>query len=402
MTIVSLGSVVAQAVTIIAAPILSRLFSPEQFGEYALFITIVGLLSTVSAASYELAIVKQSDEADANYLFQSCIVLSLATSMLLFLLLPIFNLFVDLPFAVLMPITIFLYAANNAMYSLLNRFERYTLLAKTQASRSTMIVFVQIIVGYLGFTRYGLTIGVIFSAFVVFIFSYFRFSTFHQIKDLVSIKKLKTLLMSNSDFAVYGVPQNTASYISSHAPVFVLTMYFDLAVVGAYFLSVKLVQIPANVLGSAVKRVFYRRAFVLKSDLKSLLQLYDKMALVMAVLIVPVTVFWFFNAEKIFPLIFGEEWILAAAISKWLLIWFGAQFVMAPTRSLFIVFNMQRNLLGFDTVLGFLRIGLLIGLAENLIALEVIKYYSIASAIISISFVIGWHFFLVSKKLVLE
>lgn len=403
VTIVSLGSVVAQTVTVLAAPILSRLFSPEQFGEYALFITIVGLLSTVSAASYELAIVKQSDEADANYLFQTCIALSLTTSILLFLLLPTFNLFVDLPFAALMPITIFLYAANNALYSLLNRFERYTLLAKTQASRSSMIVFVQIFVGYLGFTRYGLTFGVLFSAFVVFIFSYFSFSRLHQIKDFVSIKKSKTLLRTNSDFAVYGVPQNTASYIGAHAPLFVLTMYFDLAVVGAYFLAVKLVQVPANVLGAAVKRVFYRRAEVLKSDLQSLLQLYDKMTLMMTVIIVPVTVFWFFNAETIFPLVFGEEWDTAATISKWLLIWFGAQFVMAPTRSLFIVFDMQRNLLGLDTVLVFLRVGLLIGLAQNLVALEVVKYYSIVSAVISVSFVIGWHFFLVSKqKLALE
>jgi O-antigen/teichoic acid export membrane protein len=114
-------------------------------------------------------------------------------------------------------------------------------------------------------------------------------------------------------------------------------------------------------------------------------------------------VFWFFNAETIFPLVFGEEWDTAATISKWLLIWFGAQFVMAPTRSLFIVFDMQRNLLGLDTVLVFLRVGLLIGLAQNLVALEVVKYYSIVSAVISVSFVIGWHFFLVSKqKLALE
>jgi O-antigen/teichoic acid export membrane protein len=114
-------------------------------------------------------------------------------------------------------------------------------------------------------------------------------------------------------------------------------------------------------------------------------------------MIVPVMIFWFFNAEKIFPLIFGEGWDSAATISKWLLIWFGSQFVMAPTRSLFLVFDIQRNMLIFDTILGFLRFGLLIGLAENLEALEVVKYFAIVSAIISFSFVVGWYFFLVNK-----
>ena len=159
----------------------------------------------------------------------------------------------------------------------------------------------------------------------------------------------------------------------------------------------KLVQIPANFFGAAIKRVFYRRAEVLKSDLGLLLELYIRMTSLMTIIIVPIMIFWFFNAEKIFPFIFGVGWDNAATFSKWLLIWFGSQFVMAPTRSLFLVFDIQRNMLIFDTFLGFLRLGLLIGLAENLEALEVVKYFTIVSAIISFSFVVGWYFFLVNK-----
>ena len=43
------GTIIAQVFAVLASPILSRLYSPEQFGEYAIFITIVGLLSTISS-----------------------------------------------------------------------------------------------------------------------------------------------------------------------------------------------------------------------------------------------------------------------------------------------------------------------------------------------------------------
>ena len=67
------GTIVAQVIAVLASPILSRLYSPEQFGEYAIFITIVGLLSTISSLSYEMAIVKQKEEFDANSLFKICL-----------------------------------------------------------------------------------------------------------------------------------------------------------------------------------------------------------------------------------------------------------------------------------------------------------------------------------------
>ena len=392
------GTIVAQVIAVLASPILSRLYSPEQFGEYAIFITIVGLLSTISSLSYEMAIVKQKEEFDANSLFKICLCISLISSILVFLLVFILKLNTQIPFALIVPIGMFLYAINNAMYSLLNRYEMYSQLSKIQALRSAIIVTLQILCGYIGYTYYGLALGSLVSALVVFIFSFYKFSESHHMETLISMKKIKLLLINNSDFPKYGVAQNFVSYISANSPIFILTIYFDLAIVGAYFFAVKLVQIPANVLGAAVKRVFFRKAEVLKSDLNSLIRLYDKMAFAMTAIIFPIIIFWFFYAETIFPLVFGEEWINAAILSKWLLIWFGAQFVMAPTRSLFIVYDIQKQLLIFDFLLGLFRLSLLFFLAQTFSAIDVIMNYSIFSAIVCICFVIYLHYYLVRLR----
>ena len=392
------GTIIAQVFAVLASPILSRLYLPEQFGEYAIFITIVGLLSTISSLSYEMAIVKQKEEFDANSLFKICLCISLIASILVLLLIFILQLNTHIPFALIIPFGIFLYAINNAMYSLLNRYEMYSQLSKIQALRSAIIVTLQILCGYIGYTHYGLVLGALVSAIIVFVFSLYKFSESHEMETLISLKKIKLLLITNSDFPKYGVAQNFVSYISANSPILVLTIYFDLAIVGAYFFAVKLVQIPANVLGAAVKRVFFRKAEVLKYDLNSLIKLYDKMVLAMTAIIFPIVILWFFYAESIFPLVFGEEWINAAILSKWLLIWFGAQFVMAPTRSLFIVYDIQKQLLIFDFLLGLFRLSLLFFLAQTYSATDMIMNYSVFSAIVCICFVIYIHYYLVRLR----
>jgi lipopolysaccharide exporter len=398
VAVLATGTVFAQLIAMLAAPILSRLYTPEQFGGYGAFITVVGLFSTIAAFSYEMAIVKQAKEEQADHLFQTCIIISLTTSVIFFLLLQVFDRFTEMSFVKFIPIAMFLYAVNNAIYSLLNRYEMYTLLSKVQAFRSGVIVALQIICGYFGYTHYGLVVGILVSSLVICFYSYSQFLVSHKIKSFVSKKALKKLIITNLDFARFGVPQNMMSYLSANSPVLIIGVYYNLTAVGAYFFAVKIVQIPANFLGAAVKRVFYRKAEVLSSDPNSISELYNKMTLTMTAMITPVVLFWFIYAEKIFPLVFGDEWLTAAIFSKWLLIWFGAQFVMAPTRSLFLVFNIQKYLLIFDTSLGVFRFVVLILLAQNFRVEEVVKIYSLLSAFISICFVVGWYVYLTRQR----
>ena len=402
VSILVTGAIFSQIITILAAPLLSRLYTPEQFGEYGVFITIVGLLSTIAALTYDMSIVKQTKRTQANHLFQICIIIALSTSSVCFLLLLIFHSFIEMSFIYVLPIAMFLYAVNNAIYSLLNRYQLYNLLSKIQVLRSLMIVTLQIIFGYLSFTHYGLVVAVLISALIVGVYGYSQFIANYKIERFPGIKASKILLTTNLDFARFGLPQNVMSYLAANSPVLIFTLYYDLATVGAYFFAIKLVQVPANVMGASIKRVFYRQAEILSSDPIALSELYKKMTLIMTAMIIPIAVVWFVYAEEIFPAIFGEEWIVAAEFSKWMLIWFGAQFVMAPTRSLFIVFDIQKYLLIFDTGLGLFKILVLLLLVSSFNSGVVVMIYSLISALISILFVIGWSFYLARLRSLVE
>ena len=64
LTLVS-GNTLAQLIPLLAEPVLTRLFPPEDFGLLALFISISSLFAIVATGRYELAVMLPSKDEDA-------------------------------------------------------------------------------------------------------------------------------------------------------------------------------------------------------------------------------------------------------------------------------------------------------------------------------------------------
>jgi O-antigen/teichoic acid export membrane protein len=60
------GTAIAQGITVIAVPFLSRLYSPENFGVLSIFVGIGSTLSVWAALRYELAIVIPEKQEDSQ------------------------------------------------------------------------------------------------------------------------------------------------------------------------------------------------------------------------------------------------------------------------------------------------------------------------------------------------
>ena len=69
VTILSIGTALAQAVSIISIPVLSRLFPPEAFGVAAVFASVGGIGGIISCLRYDLAIMLPKEEKDAASVF---------------------------------------------------------------------------------------------------------------------------------------------------------------------------------------------------------------------------------------------------------------------------------------------------------------------------------------------
>jgi O-antigen/teichoic acid export membrane protein len=68
------GTVLSRIIAFAAIPLLSRMFTPSDFGVFALLSMVIGVLGPVATWRYEASIVLPDDESDAiNLLMVSCL-----------------------------------------------------------------------------------------------------------------------------------------------------------------------------------------------------------------------------------------------------------------------------------------------------------------------------------------
>jgi O-antigen/teichoic acid export membrane protein len=85
------GTTFAQALLIIIAPILTRLYTPDDFGVFALYTSILGILSVIACLRYELAIVLPEKDEDAANLLVLCLLICSVISLMALVLVALFR-----------------------------------------------------------------------------------------------------------------------------------------------------------------------------------------------------------------------------------------------------------------------------------------------------------------------
>src|SRR5215470_3860968 len=82
VSILSGGSALGHLFTLAAAPLLSRLYGPEDFGLLGLFASFLSITSVAVALRYEVSIVSGRDQAEAAYLTLASFLFAVPTSIL--------------------------------------------------------------------------------------------------------------------------------------------------------------------------------------------------------------------------------------------------------------------------------------------------------------------------------
>jgi len=79
------GSAISQGILIISAPLLTRLYSAEDFGIVAVFTSMLSILSVISSLRYELSIPIAKNDEEAIHGVALSLLISLVTSLIVFL-----------------------------------------------------------------------------------------------------------------------------------------------------------------------------------------------------------------------------------------------------------------------------------------------------------------------------
>ena len=168
------GSTLAQVIPFLFAPLLSRIFSTEDYAIYGLYIAILEVLAIIIAGRYELTIILPKQNGDAVHLAFGALFIALISSACVLVLTLIFNDSISetlnnpglAPFLYFLPLSLLFYAITRVLNNYLIRHKKFTAIAKYKLSHKTGEAVSAIGLGWMKWLN-GLIFGDIIGRFLL-------------------------------------------------------------------------------------------------------------------------------------------------------------------------------------------------------------------------------------------
>lgn len=345
------GTFLAQLISILASPIISRIYGPEENAYLGLFLKITTLVATIASARLEFVLPIEKRDHHAFGIYQFSLFLSLLISAICFALILIFSLFFnanlssnDFWFLFSIPIGIAVVSFFNLGNNWELRFENYKGISKAS-------IFLALFSNGFKFLG-GLLNGHFLTLIAATIIGY-SLASLGFLKRFISLykgrvlsrksKRTKALVKQNQDFYTYNLFHVLIDLSRDMIIAAFIWIYFDKIDFGSYEFSYRILKLPVVFMGVALSQVFFRKAKNLIYDRKALLLMTTK-TVTFSVLagLLPFGVLFFYGKE-IFVFVFSDDWLKAGEIAEYLSPWLFLNFIYAPISYIPILLNKQKS-----------------------------------------------------------
>lgn len=401
-TILMSGTIIAQILPIIFAPLISRLFTPEDFSVYGVFFSLYSIMGVALTLGYDKAAMLPNNSKKAIKVINLCLINSIALTFLFFVLIvffgeylaTLFNLKTLGKWILLLPLSAFFLSVNNVLITYYNRNKRYNTISKNRISRSVLKTSSNIILGFMKVGHSGLIIGQFISdvlAACFYLIDYYCIDLKKKIQ--FNCKSFITVAQEYKDFPAFFLPTILIDTISKQLPILLITTFFSSALSGSYFFAMQILALPAALIGSAYAQTFFQRftSLIQVADYHGARNLlFRSWLLLFSLIIIPaiILIFW---AEPLFSFVFGGEWAQSGAISSILIFYIMFAFISSPTSTTYVSLRMQKYSLLFGMlVLTYRFLSFYIGYLKNdfYLALKILVICEIIEIIVYNSVVI--------------
>jgi O-antigen/teichoic acid export membrane protein len=373
------GTTLAQIITILTAPIISRLFTPDAFGVLNVFTSLIGIISIVICLRYEFAIMLPEDDSDAANIFALCLAIALGISgaAVVFLLLfghSLVNLLKSpnlYAFFWLIPIGLLiqgLFAGLNYWNSRTKHFGRLSI-ARVAASITTSAL--PILLAYLGRANAASLIYSYLAGTLIFVTVLGSQVLREYGSQLINNVHRSQMMANLKRYRKFPLVDSWSSFINNlswQLPSLMLLYYFSATVVGYYSLSNRMIVLPMTLIGSAIAQVFYQRSAELRSHPENLSKSVELVfRRLVAIGLFPAIVLGIAGPE-LFGIVFGSNWVEAGRYAQILSPWMFILFISSPISILFATLERQELALIVNFIILISRVAALVigGLTNNI------------------------------------
>ena len=363
------GSSIAQLIPLLAEPIVSRIFLPEEFGVYEIYIAIVMMLGVIATARYEMAIVLPRTENKAVNVLGLSLVAVLAFSGIILLtiifarswvltLIPAegFNRFV-----IYIPLGILIYGINRSYLYWMIRNQQMKSISFARISESSTKAGGSILFGIMKLSSLGLIWGQILgqtASAIIMVWQFLR----RDMNKLRFLQRAAMVRLSRKyiEFPLVNVPIALSETFQISGIIFVFSFYFDNSSVGEFSKALRILIIPLYLIGSSISQVFYQKA---TRDYNKGIDIADNLREIVKNLlkwsVAPLVVFLFIS-PWLFGFVLGKQWFVAGEYARILAIWIFIKFITSPItvvpmiidkQKVYLLLNFIGNILMFASVI---------------------------------------------------
>lgn len=321
VSIIMLGLSFGQIISIITAPIISRIYGPMNFGEYGVILSTSVIIGSIMDLGLSSAIMTQNTDHNVIGINKLVAVISFTIATISFLVVlsfskyfKIFKVNINYYFAITF---LYFYLLSSSFTSILyqyaNKKRLYNVLFWNPILGSFINFIVSYICAYKSNKEYGLLIAALASNIANIIHMLLHEKPF---KEKHSFSDLRKLLIANKQLSLYQLPANVIQNYAMQIPIQLLSRYFGNVILGYYSQCQKFLEYPVRFLARPINTVYYRRIsddYNAGREYKKFTYELVKTTILFA--IIPV-VFLMIFGEEFFVIFLGKNWRMSGVFAS--------------------------------------------------------------------------------------
>ncbi len=342
LTLIS-GTAIAQVIAVLFQLIVRRVYTPADFGAFAVYMSIVGIVATVVTLRYELAIVLPKKDKIAANVFSLSIIINFIFSLLLFVVVLIFrnNLVSILNFPTnysywlyFIPLSVFLFSLYQSINYWLIREKAFKSSSINKIARRSVEGATQTGFGYLKIP-FGLVVGDLLgnianniSGFYQILKNKFKFSYLSKTNLIYALKRYK-------EFPKYNALPALFNSISLLLPVILINKFYSQTITGYFDLSRVVLALPLALITTSLFQVLLQQISDKRNKHESIKKYILNISMVLFIIaVIGIVVIKIWSVD-IFTFVFGNNWKTSGVFTKILVFSYAVKFIVSPLSVVF-------------------------------------------------------------------
>lgn len=336
-----ISTVIGQMMTVGSLPFLAKIYSPGDFGLFAIFMASLNIVSIPATGRLELAFVLIDDNEDASGLFIGLLATSFVYSLIVAASAAFFlSGFEDsILLVATFSVSVFSISIIKVCSSWHTRSKNFKLIACTKLIQTMIIIALQLVIlatlSYRGLN--GLVFGFVFSqVFLAVVLTCYSLAELEVNKGVSFQAQLRGIVVRYIDFPKFTVPAGLLNSAARQSLILVTGFFFSREIVGFIEMANRVVRMPTLLLIQSMEKVLVSR---LGENIRKGISNIPLMVTVirtvfLASVIIAVGMFLF--VEQVFVVLLGDIWLTSASYSLIILPVVLTRLVVVPVCKLYI------------------------------------------------------------------